>query len=117
MEPLWFAGANQKAAPMSLVAHRSITADHTGFRAGERAHLVAWGDESGLEVSIKPPGADHSEGMIFVGYGEGVAHWTIYRADDPGQFDNGRAGGNTIVGFLSGAISSLSQVVQGFVAG
>ncbi len=36
---------------------------------------------------------------------------------DPGQFDNGRAGGNTIVGFLSGASSSLSQVVQGFVAG
>lgn len=36
---------------------------------------------------------------------------------DPGQFDNGRAGGNSIVGFLSGASSSLSQVVQGFVAG
>ncbi len=36
---------------------------------------------------------------------------------DSGQFDNGNAGGNTIVGFLSGASSSLSQVVQGFVAG
>ncbi len=36
---------------------------------------------------------------------------------DPGQFDNGRAGGNSVVGFLSGASSSLSQVVQGFVAG
>ena len=33
------------------------------------------------------------------------------------QFDNGRAGGNAAVGFLSGASSSLSQVVQGFVAG
>ena len=66
---------------MSLTAYRSVTADHTGFRAGERARLVAWADETGLEVSIKPPSADHAEGMIFVGYGEGVAHWTIYRAD------------------------------------
>jgi len=36
---------------------------------------------------------------------------------DPAQFDNGNAGGNSVVGFLSGASSSLSQVVQGFVAG
>lgn len=66
---------------MSLTAYRSVTADHTGFRAGERAHLVAWADENGLEVSIQPAGAGQVEGMIFVGYGEGVAHWTIYRAD------------------------------------
>ena len=65
---------------MSLIAHRSVTADHTGFRAGERTRLVAWADENGLEVSIKPPDANHAEGMIFVGYGEGMAHWTIYRA-------------------------------------
>ncbi len=36
---------------------------------------------------------------------------------DPQQFDNGRAGTNTVVGFLSGASTSLSQVVQGFVVG
>ena len=66
---------------MSLIAHRSVTAAHTGFRDGERARLVAWADESGLEVSIEPADADHEEGMILVGYGEGVAHWTIYRAD------------------------------------
>lgn len=36
---------------------------------------------------------------------------------DTPQYDNGRAGGNSVVGFLSGASSSLSQVVQGFVAG
>ncbi len=36
---------------------------------------------------------------------------------DTPQYDNGRAGGNTVVGFLSGASSSLSQVVQGFAAG
>ena len=36
---------------------------------------------------------------------------------DTPQYDNGRAGGNTVVGFLSGASSSLSQVVQGCGAG
>jgi len=35
---------------------------------------------------------------------------------DTPQFDNGTAGGQTVVGFLSG-VSSLSQVVQGFIAG
>lgn len=35
---------------------------------------------------------------------------------DPAQFDNGKAGGQAVVGFLSG-VSSLSQVVQGFIAG
>ena len=35
---------------------------------------------------------------------------------DPGQFDNGKAPGQAVVGFLSG-VSSLSQVVQGFIAG
>ncbi len=36
---------------------------------------------------------------------------------DPGQYDNGSAGGRTVVGFLSGAGTSLSQVISGFVAG
>ena len=35
----------------------------------------------------------------------------------PAQFDNGLAGGQTVVGFLSGAGTSLSQVVTGFIAG
>ncbi len=51
-----------------------------------------------------------------------VSNWTPtnYASNsdaDTGQYDNGFAGGNSIVGFLSGASSSLSQVVQGFVAG
>lgn len=36
---------------------------------------------------------------------------------DTPQYDNGFAGGQTVVGFLSGAGTSLSQVVQGFVVG
>jgi len=35
---------------------------------------------------------------------------------DPGQYDNGNAGGQSVVGFLSGSGTSLSQVVNGFVA-
>jgi hypothetical protein len=37
--------------------------------------------------------------------------------NDSGQYDNGSAGGQNVVGFLSGAGASLSQVVNGFVAG
>ena len=66
---------------MSLMTHRPAATDHIDFRIGERAGLMAWADENGLEVSITPAGTGQAEGMIFVGYGEGVAHWTIYRAD------------------------------------
>ena len=99
---------------MSLIAHRSVTADHTGFRIGERTRLLAWADESGLEVSITPASADHAEGMIFVGYGEGVAHWTIYRAD--GQLwlcriedrtEQGREGSKLPVASVEEALASI----------
>ena len=36
---------------------------------------------------------------------------------DPTQYDNGYAGGQSVVGFLSGASTSLNQVVNGFVVG
>ena len=36
---------------------------------------------------------------------------------DPKQYDNGKAGGQAVVGFLSGPSTSLSQVVNGFVVG
>ena len=99
---------------MSLVAHRSVTADHTGFRAGERARLVAWADENGLEVSIQPTGADKAEGMIFVGYGDGVTHWTIYRADGQlwlccigDQTEQGREGWKVGVSSVEDALARI----------
>lgn len=36
---------------------------------------------------------------------------------DPKQYDNGFAGGQSVVGYLSGSGTSLSQVVNGFVVG
>lgn len=50
-----------------------------------------------------------------------VQNWspTAYASNsntDTGQFDNGKPGSQTVVGFLSG-VSSLSQVVRGFIAG
>ena len=36
---------------------------------------------------------------------------------DPGQYNNGSAGVQTVVGFLFGANTSLNQIVSGFVAG
>ncbi len=61
--------------------------------------------------------AQYNNGKLFY-----VQNWspTGYASNsntDTPQYDNGRAGGNTVVGFLSGASSSLSQVVQGFAAG
>ena len=66
---------------MSLTTNRSATTAHVDFRADERAKLVAWADKNGLEAFIQPADGVHPNGMIFVGYGEGLAHWTIYRAD------------------------------------
>ncbi len=66
---------------MSQAMNPSAATDHVDFRADERARLVTWADKNGLEASIKPAGADYPDGMIFVGYGEGIAHWVIYRAD------------------------------------
>lgn len=66
---------------MSLTRNRSTTTSRTDFMADEMAFLVAWGDENGLEVSIKPAGADQAEEMAFLGFGDGIASWNIYRAD------------------------------------
>ena len=66
---------------MSLTTHCSAATGHMDFRADERRRLVAWADENALEVSIKPGSAGQADGMIFVGYGEDVVHWTIYRAE------------------------------------
>ena len=66
---------------MSLTTNRTATTAHIDFRADERAKLVAWADKHGLEASIQPADGVYPNGLIFVGYGEGVAHWTIYRAD------------------------------------
>ena len=99
---------------MSLTAHRSVTADRAGFRADERASIVAWGDENGLEVSIKPPGADHADGMIFVGYGDGIACWTIYRADGrlwlcriEERTGQGCEGSKTVVASIEDALAQI----------
>jgi len=73
---------------MSLTRNRSTTTSRTDFMADERAYLVAWGDENGLEVFIKPAGADQAEEMAFVGrwctrqiQGEMALHPKLLRDD------------------------------------
>jgi len=66
---------------MSLTQSRSRTTGRTGFMADERTYLVEWGDEAGLEVSFKLAVTESAEEMAFVGYGEGITSWIIYRAD------------------------------------
>ncbi len=84
------------------------------FRADERRRLVAWADENVLEVSIKPAGTGQAEGMIFVGYGEGVVHWTIYRADGhlwlcriEDRNEQGREGSKVAVGSVEDALARI----------
>ncbi len=99
---------------MSLTTHCSAATGHMDFRADERRRLVAWADEHGLEVSIKPAGAGQAEGMIFVGYGEGVVHWTIYRADGhlwlcriEDRTEQGREGSKVAVGSVEEAMTRI----------
>ena len=47
---------------MSLTQSRSPTTDRTGFMADERAYLLEWGDEVGLEVSFKPATTEFARG-------------------------------------------------------
>lgn len=66
---------------MSLTTDRQAATAPTVLTADERACIVAWGDEHGLEVAIKPPSAGYSGDMAFVGYGEGIASWIVYRSE------------------------------------
>lgn len=59
--------------------------------------------------------AANNSGQFFLQNWKPTGYASNSKADS-GQFDNGNAAGQSVVGFLSG-VSSLSQVVQGFVAG
>jgi len=85
------ASAPAAAAPIVLNPNfvASDTASNNAYNGGKPFYVQSWG----------PSGYASNSGT------------------DPNQFDNGKAGGNTVVGFLSGASSSLSQTVNGFVAG
>jgi len=65
---------------MSLTTNRRATNGPADFTAAELVRIVAWGDEHGLEVIIRLSGAAYPEDVAFVGYGEGIASWTVYRA-------------------------------------
>ena len=99
---------------MSLTTHCSAATGHVDFRADERRRLVAWADENALEVSIKPASTSQAEGMIFVGYGEGVVHWTIYRAEGHlwlccigDRTELGREGSKVAVGSVEEALARI----------
>ncbi len=99
---------------MSFTTHHFAATCHTDFRADKRRRLVAWADKNVLEVSIKPAGAGQAEGMIFVGYGEGVVHWTTYRADGhlwlcriEDRTEQGREGSKVAVGSVEDALARI----------
>ncbi len=109
-----FLGQTRRLLSMSLTTQCSAATGHVDFRADERRRLVAWADENTLEVSIKPASVSQSQGMIFVGYGEGVVHWTIYRAE--GQLwlccigdrtEQGREGSKVAVASVEDALARI----------
>jgi len=109
-----FLRQTRRLLPMSLTTHRPATTGHMDFRADERRRLVAWADKNRLEVSIKPGGAGRAGGMVFIGYGEGVAHWTIYRADGhlwlcciEDRTEQGREGSKVAVGSVEDALARI----------
>ena len=66
---------------MLLTTRRTAATAHIDFRADELANLAKWAFKNELEAYIEPADGAHPNGMIFVGYGEGMVHWTIYRAE------------------------------------
>ena len=59
----------------------------------------------------------YNGGNLFYIQNWSPTHYASNTNTDPQQYDNGSAAGQTVVGFLSGAGTSLSQVVSGFIAG
>ncbi len=105
---------------MSLATNRAATTYRTDFMADERAFLVAWGDENGLEVSIKPAVADLAQEMVFVSYGQGVASWVIYRADGhlwlcriEDRVGQARAGSKMVVDSVEEALATIIVDTEG----
>lgn len=66
---------------MSLTTDRRTTNGPADLTAAELVRIVAWGDEHGLEVTIRLSGAAYPEDVAFVGYGEAIPSWTVYRAE------------------------------------
>lgn len=66
---------------MSLTTDRRTATVSMILTADERAHIVAWGDEHGLEVIMKLSSEADPGDMAFVGYGEGIASWIVYRSE------------------------------------
>jgi hypothetical protein len=105
---------------MSLTKNRAATTERTDFMADERAFLVAWGNENGLDVSIKPAVADLAHEMVFVSYEEHIASWVIYRADGylwlcriEDRVGHGREGSKMVVDSVEEALATIIVDTEG----
>ena len=101
---------------MSSMTHRPAATDHIDFRIGERAGLMAWADEHGLEVSITPAGPDHAEGMIFVGLEDGGHVGRGRTGQDHHRHRGVDAAGRSKAGFDPGSDADKAGVAAGDLA-
>ena len=99
---------------MSFIMSRFTKTAHMDFRADERAKLVAWADKYAVEASIQPADGEQQNRLIFVGYGKGVTHWTIYQADGHlwlcsigDRTEQGREGSKVAVQLVADALAKI----------
>jgi len=65
---------------MSLSTNRLADTIPADFTAAEWAHLKVWADQHGLDVALRPAGADGAHEAAVVRCGGTVASWAIFRA-------------------------------------
>lgn len=66
---------------MPLTVARPANTIAGDFIAAEVTHLMAWADQHGLDVAIKPASADVAHEAAVVRCAETVASWAIFRTN------------------------------------
>lgn len=102
---------------MSFIARRTAAPGPTHFTSGETQRLAAWGQAHGLEVVIEPADAAITDEVMYVGYGQGPASWTLHRSN--GHLWLARIGdrsGQPCEGWLA-AVGSIEAAIAWITAG
>lgn len=66
---------------MPLTIARAANPIAGDFIAAEVTHLMAWADQHGLDVAIKPAGADVAHEAAVVRCAKTAASWAIFRTN------------------------------------
>ena len=101
---------------MCSAARHPVSVTSTDLTASEMDDLTVWGQAHRLEVVIEAAGDDIAVDVAHVGYGYGLASWTIHRGN--GHVWLARIGdqsGQPCEGWL-GAVGSMSAAMDRIIA-